>query len=101
MCRCNNYCSCELSMVLTGAAFLHKYYMYLYTYHLPQAIREKVDEFMNCEDIVHELPRLTHHPAGRRQVFGYTPLLNTQYRAESVLFKTRIPHDKQKCFKYI
>ncbi|PSN36588.1 Exostosin-3 [Blattella germanica] len=35
------------------------------------------------------------------QVFGYTPLLNTQFRADSILFKTRIPHDKQKCFKFI
>ena len=35
------------------------------------------------------------------QVFGYMPLLNTQYRADSILFKTRIPHDKQKCFKFI
>lgn len=31
----SNY-SCELSMVLTGAAFVHKYYTYLYTYWLPQ-----------------------------------------------------------------
>ncbi len=46
----SNY-SCELSMVLTGAAFIHKYYTYLYTYWLPQAIRDKVDEYMNCEDI--------------------------------------------------
>lgn len=46
----SNY-SCELSMVLTGAAFFHKYYTYLYTYWLPQAIRDKVDEYMNCEDI--------------------------------------------------
>lgn len=46
----SNY-SCELSMVLTGAAFVHKYYTYLYTYWLPQAIRDKVDEYMNCEDI--------------------------------------------------
>lgn len=46
----SNY-SCELSMVLTGAAFVHKYYLYVYTFGLPQAIREKVDEFMNCEDI--------------------------------------------------
>uniref|UniRef100_A0A1B6CK88 glucuronosyl-galactosyl-proteoglycan 4-alpha-N-acetylglucosaminyltransferase n=1 Tax=Clastoptera arizonana TaxID=38151 RepID=A0A1B6CK88_9HEMI len=46
----SNY-SCELSMVLTGAAFIHKYYTYLYTHWLPQAIRDKVDEYMNCEDI--------------------------------------------------
>ncbi|XP_053964618.1 exostosin-3 [Anastrepha ludens] len=131
----SNY-SCELSMVLTGAAFIHKYYMYLYTYHLPQAIRDKVDEYMNCEDIamnflVSHITRKppvkvtsrwtfrcpgcpvslseddTHFQERHKcinffvQVFGYTPLLNTQYRADSILFKTRIPHDKQKCFKYI
>lgn len=46
----SNY-SCELSMVLTGAAFVHKYYLYLYSYWLPQAVRDKVDQYMNCEDI--------------------------------------------------
>ena len=35
------------------------------------------------------------------RVYGYMPLLNTQFRADSVLFKTRISHDKQKCFKFI
>jgi Glycosyl transferase family 64 domain len=34
----SNY-SCELSMVLTGAAFYHKYYAYLYSYTMPQEIR--------------------------------------------------------------
>ena len=34
----SNY-SCELSMVLTGAAFYHKYYSYLYSYTMPEAIR--------------------------------------------------------------
>ncbi|XP_037948304.1 exostosin-3 [Teleopsis dalmanni] len=131
----SNY-SCELSMVLTGAAFIHKYYMYLYTYHLPQAIRDKVDEYMNCEDIAMNflVSHITRQPPVKvtsrwtfrcpgcpvslseddthfqerhkcinffTQVFGYTPLLSTQYRADSILFKTRIPHDKQKCFKYI
>lgn len=131
----SNY-SCELSMVLTGAAFFHKYYTYLYTYTLPQAIRDKVDEYMNCEDIAMNflVSHLTRKPPVKvtsrwtfrcpgcpvslseddthfqerhkcinffAQVFGYMPLLNTQYRADSILFKTRIPHDKQKCFKYI
>lgn len=131
----SNY-SCELSMVLTGAAFFHKYYTYLYTYSLPQAIRDKVDEYMNCEDIamnflVSHITRKppvkvtsrwtfrcpgcpislseddTHFQERHRcinyfaQIFGYMPLLNTQFRADSILFKTRIPHDKQKCFKYI
>ncbi|KAH8337042.1 hypothetical protein KR059_012672 [Drosophila kikkawai] len=131
----SNY-SCELSMVLTGAAFVHKYYLYLYTYHLPQAIRDKVDEYMNCEDIAMNflVSHITRKPPVKvtsrwtfrcpgcpvslseddthfqerhkcinffSRVFGYTPLLNTQFRADSILFKTRIPHDKQKCFKYI
>jgi alpha-1,4-N-acetylglucosaminyltransferase EXTL3 len=65
----SNY-SCELSMVLTGAAFFHKvplliflipdvaltfeclqYYAYMYSYVMPQAIRDKVDEYLNCEDL--------------------------------------------------
>ncbi|XP_015120556.1 exostosin-3 [Diachasma alloeum] len=131
----SNY-SCELSMVLTGAAFIHKHYTYLYTNWLPQAIRDKVDEYMNCEDIAMNflISHLTRKPPVKvtsrwtfrcpgcpvslseddthfqerhkcinffSQVFGYMPLLNTQYRADSILFKTRIPHDKQKCFKFI
>ncbi|XP_055680775.1 exostosin-3 [Lutzomyia longipalpis] len=131
----SNY-TCELSMVLTGAAFVHKYYTYLYTYWMPQAIRDKVDEYMNCEDIAMNflVSHVTRQPPVKvtsrwtfrcpgcpvslseddthfqerhkcinffTRVFGYTPLLNTQYRADSILFKTRIPHDKQKCFKFI
>ncbi|XP_056635228.1 exostosin-3 [Diorhabda sublineata] len=131
----SNY-SCELSMVLTGAAFLHRHYLYLYWKWLPQAIRDKVDEYMNCEDIAMNflVSHVTRKPPVKvtsrwtfrcpgcpqslseddthfqerhkcinffTQVFGYTPLLNTQYRADSILFKTRIPHDKQKCFKFI
>ncbi|CAO1401237.1 unnamed protein product [Diamesa serratosioi] len=131
----SNY-SCELSMVLTGAAFIHKYYTYLYSYWLPQAIRDKVDEYMNCEDIAMNflVSHITRQPPVKvtsrwtfrcpvcpvslseddthfqerhkcinyfTKVFGYTPLLNTQFRADSILFKTRIPHDKQKCFKFI
>ncbi|XP_054166306.1 exostosin-3-like [Oppia nitens] len=131
----SNY-SCELSMVLTGAAFFHKYYSYLYTYSMPKAIRDKVDEYMNCEDIAmnYLVSHITRQPPIKVtsrwtfrcpgcpvslseddshfnerhkcinyfiQIYGYMPLLNTQFRADSVLFKTRIPHDKQKCFKFI
>jgi len=28
-----------------------QYYMYVYSYVMPQAIRDKVDEYLNCEDI--------------------------------------------------
>lgn len=41
----------EISMVLTGAAFLHKFWSYLYTKDLPSEVRDWVDEHMNCEDI--------------------------------------------------
>ncbi|XP_044758088.1 exostosin-2 [Coccinella septempunctata] len=41
----------EISMVLTGAAFLHKYWSYMYTKKLTSEIRDWVDENMNCEDI--------------------------------------------------
>ncbi|GFQ71601.1 exostosin-like 3 [Trichonephila clavata] len=131
----SNY-SCELSMVLTGAAFFHKYYTFLYSHSMPQSIRDKVDEYMNCEDIAMNflVSHITRKPPLKvtsrwtfrcpgcpvslseedshfqerhrcidhfTQVYGYMPLLYTQFRADSVLFKTRIPHDKQKCFKFI
>lgn len=41
----------EISMVLTGAAFYHKYFNYLYTNAMPGDIKTWVDEHMNCEDI--------------------------------------------------
>jgi len=131
----SNY-SCELSMVLTGAAFYHKYYSYVYTHVMAAAVREAVDEFTNCEDLAMNflVAHLTRRPPVKvtsrwtfrcpgcpvslseddshfqerhaclnlfTRVYGYMPLLYTQYRADSVLFKTRIPPDKQKCFKFI
>ncbi|XP_048087343.1 exostosin-2 [Alosa alosa] len=41
----------EVSMVLTGAAFYHKIFNYLYTYKMPGDIKNWVDAHMNCEDI--------------------------------------------------
>lgn len=38
-------------MVLTGAAFYHKYYSYVYTHVMSPTIRDTVDTFMNCEDL--------------------------------------------------
>lgn len=40
-----------ISMVLTGAAFYHKYFSHLYTYSMPGNIKSWVDDHMNCEDI--------------------------------------------------
>eukprot|EP01018_Ginkgo_biloba_P034586 Gb_08191 [translate_table: standard] len=39
------------SMVLSKAAFLHKKYLYMYTYEMPASIREYVSRERNCEDI--------------------------------------------------
>jgi len=132
----NSNHSCELSMVLTGGAFFHRHYSYLYTYSMPSVIRSIVDKFMNCEDIamnflvahltrkppIKVTSRWTFHCANcpsslsedeshfreRHEclntfasIYGYMPLLNTQHRSDSVLFKTRLPHDKQKCFKFV
>ncbi|XP_016084564.1 exostosin-1-like [Sinocyclocheilus grahami] len=42
----------EYSMVLTGAAFYHRYYHHLYTYYLPTSLLSMVDQLANCEDIL-------------------------------------------------
>ena len=143
----NSNHTCELSMVLTGAAFMHsvssraigtslQYYLYEYTHHMPQAIRDKVDELMNCEDLAMNflIAHLTRRPpikvtskwtfrcgscqdklsddedhfAKRHQcmayfdrVYGYNPLVNSQLRADSILFKTRLPAQHSKCYKFV
>lgn len=132
----NSNHSCELSMVLTGGAFFHKYYSYIYTYNMPEAIRSIVNKFMNCEDIamnflvahltrkppIKVTSRWTFHcpncPSSLSEddshfrerheclntfasIYGYMPLLSTQHRSDSILFKTRLPHDKQKCFRFV
>ncbi|VDL76730.1 unnamed protein product [Nippostrongylus brasiliensis] len=47
----NSNHTCQLSIILTGAAFLHKSYLQAYTHEMPEAIRQHVDEVTNCEDI--------------------------------------------------
>ncbi|XP_066500894.1 exostosin-1a [Hoplias malabaricus] len=42
----------DYSMVLTGAAFYHRYYNYLYTNYLPASLKNMVDQLSNCEDIL-------------------------------------------------
>lgn len=41
----------NISMVLTGAAFYHKYYHYLFTSSLPANLKKWVDDNINCEDV--------------------------------------------------
>ncbi|XP_062889751.1 exostosin-1-like [Mobula hypostoma] len=42
----------EYSMVLTGAAFYHRYYHYLFTNYLPVSLHVLIDQTANCEDIL-------------------------------------------------
>ncbi|XP_065713487.1 exostosin-like 1 isoform X3 [Patagioenas fasciata] len=42
----------ELSIVLTAAAFYHRYYHSLFTGYLPAGLRELVDSLAACEDIL-------------------------------------------------
>ena len=41
----------EYSIILTGAAFIHKYYFNLFL-TLPASSINKVNEYANCEDIL-------------------------------------------------
>ncbi|XP_039259213.2 exostosin-2-like [Styela clava] len=41
----------DVSIVLTGAAFYHKYFNHLFWNKMPDGIRDFVDDHMNCEDI--------------------------------------------------
>ena len=131
----SNY-TCELSMILTGAAFVHKHYMNLYHFYMHEDIRNLVDEYVNCEDIAlnYLVSHITRKPPIKvtsrwtfrcpncpsalssddshfeerhkcmnvfTEIYGYNPLLLTQRRSDSVLFKTRIPTGMSKCFKFI
>lgn len=50
----------QVSMVLTGAAFYHKYYHHSYTYEMPRDIFDWVDSKRNCEDIAMNF-LIAHH----------------------------------------
>ncbi|VDO91524.1 unnamed protein product [Heligmosomoides polygyrus] len=132
----NSNHTCQLSIILTGAAFLHKSYLHAYTHDMPEAIRRHVDEVTNCEDIAMNflVSHITREPPIKTtskwtlrcptctetlsqdeshfherhecirlftRIYGYNPLKFSQFRADSVLFKTRLPPDKQKCFRFV
>ncbi|XP_074656128.1 exostosin-1a-like [Tubulanus polymorphus] len=42
----------DYSMVLTGAAFYHGYYNYLFTNYLATSLLRMIDQWRNCEDIL-------------------------------------------------
>ena len=66
--------SCSYSMILTGAALLHRWYFEFYTHVMPEQIREYVQTKMNCEDIamnflVSQLSEQTPMKIGERNAF--------------------------------
>ncbi|XP_056154291.1 exostosin-1c isoform X2 [Lampris incognitus] len=71
----------DYSIVLTGAAFYHRYYHYLFSHYLPPSLRALVDHTSNCEDILMNflVSSVTHLPpikvAQRKQ---YKELPNPQ-----------------------
>uniref|UniRef100_A0A673AD37 Exostosin-1c n=1 Tax=Sphaeramia orbicularis TaxID=375764 RepID=A0A673AD37_9TELE len=54
----------DYSIILTGAAFYHRYYHYLFSHYLPQSLRTLVDRTSNCEDILMNflVSAVTHLP---------------------------------------
>ncbi|KAG9355576.1 hypothetical protein JZ751_000414 [Albula glossodonta] len=54
----------EYSIVLTGAAFYHRYYHHLFSQYLPPSLRALVDRTSNCEDILMNflVSSVTHLP---------------------------------------
>ncbi|CAM4630646.1 unnamed protein product [Leuciscus chuanchicus] len=54
----------EYSIVLTGAAFYHRYYHHLFSHYLPSSLRALVDRTSNCEDILMNflVSSVTHMP---------------------------------------
>ena len=57
----------------------------------PEALSQTDGHFLERHECIRKLTR----------IWGYNPLIYTQYRADSVLFKTRLPRDKLKCYKFI
>jgi hypothetical protein len=91
--------SCSYSMILTGAAFLHRWYLDFYTNIMSEYIREYVRINMNCEDIamnflISYLTKQSPIKIGNRETFYC-------YQCEESL-STKINHYHQRteCIKY-
>jgi hypothetical protein len=91
--------SCSYSMILTGAAFLHRWYLDFYTNIMSELIREYIRIHMNCEDIamnflISYLTKQSPIKIGNRQTFYC-------YQCEESL-SSKINHYQQRteCIKY-
>ena len=135
--------TCEYSLILTGAAFYHRFYNYYYHNLLQKRIVSMIDEFMNCEDIAFNfmISDLTRKPPIRITnktyffcklcssdkkiekslsanishyerrttcmnyfsfVYGYSPLLYSQARIDSIFYRIKSSvTGYQPCFAYV
>ncbi len=91
--------SCLYSMILTGAAFLHRWYLDFYTNIMSEHIREYVRLNMNCEDIamnflISYLTKQSPIKIGNRETFHC-------YKCQESL-SSKITHYYQRteCIKY-
>ncbi|CAF4107604.1 unnamed protein product [Rotaria sp. Silwood2] len=91
--------SCSYSMILTGAAFLHRWYLDFYTNIMSKQIREYVQLNMNCEDIamnflISYLSKQTPIKIGHRETFYC-------YKCqESLSNKINHYYQRTECIKY-
>ena len=82
-----NVClSLLLSIFLSFFLLSLQYYAYLYSYVMPQAIRDMVDEYINCEDIAMNflVSHITRKPpikvsVGAEQAWGVTEYMERRY----------------------
>ncbi|KAK7089923.1 hypothetical protein V1264_009802 [Littorina saxatilis] len=40
-----------MSIMITSATFFHAYYLFMYSYVMPEGVRNHISKRMNCEDI--------------------------------------------------
>jgi hypothetical protein len=91
--------SCSYSMILTGAAFLHRWYLDFYTHIMSEYIREYIQLNMNCEDIamnflISYLTKQSPIKIGNRKTFYC-------YKCqESLSVKVNHYNQRTECLKY-
>ena len=81
----------EYSIILTGAAFIHKYYFNLFL-TLPASSINKVNEYANCEDILTNF--MVSHVTGMI-LFFYLLIINLFFRSSpNKSYPKEAIHDK-------
>ncbi|XP_037100417.1 exostosin-1 isoform X2 [Syngnathus acus] len=83
----------DYSMVLTGAAFYHRYYHYLFSSYVPSSLLSMVDHMANCEDILMNflVSAVTKQaPVKVTQKKQYKETMMSQMRLDPLLFRDQV-----------